>query len=89
MLDYFEILLRHAYRNLWQFSIHQNDPTLRCIPAKRDHVNSPLFNFIYRIDLRGCLHDPALPGCNEAWDRFDVLKIAISCNTCLSKIVLW
>ena len=28
--------------------------------------------------LRGCLHDPALPGCNEAWDRFDVLKIAIS-----------
>ena len=22
----------------------------------------------------------ALPGCNEAWDRFDVLKIAISCG---------
>ena len=33
------------------------------------------------------MHDPALPGCNEAWDRFDVLKIAISCGTCLSKIV--
>ena len=27
--------------------------------------------------LRGCLHDPALPVCNEAWDCFDVLKIAI------------
>ncbi len=37
--------------------------------------------------LRGCLHDLALPGCNEAWDRFDVLKIAISCGTCLNKIV--
>ena len=37
--------------------------------------------------VRGCLHDPALPGCNEAWDRFDVLKIAISCGTCLIKIV--
>ena len=32
-----------TYWNLGQFSIHQNDPcTLRCIPAKRDHVNSPL-----------------------------------------------
>ena len=30
--------------------------------------------------------DPALPGCNEAWDRFDVLKIAISCGTCLAKL---
>ncbi len=30
------------YRNLWQFSIHQNDPTLRCTPAKRDHVKQPL-----------------------------------------------
>ena len=37
--------------------------------------------------LRGCLHDPALPGCNEAWDFFDVLKIAISCGSCLRKIV--
>ena len=26
-------------------------------------------------------------GCNEAWDRFDVLKIGKSCGTCLSKIV--
>ncbi len=40
-----------------------------------------------RYMRRGCLHDPALPGCNEAWDRFDVLKIAISCGACLSKIV--
>ncbi len=31
------------YRNLWHFSIHQNDPTLRCIPAKRDHVNSKIW----------------------------------------------
>ncbi len=23
--------------NLFQFSIYQNDPTLRCTPAKRDH----------------------------------------------------
>ncbi len=29
------------YRNLWQFPIHQNDPTLRCIPAKRDDVTDP------------------------------------------------
>ncbi len=36
---------------------------------------------------RGCLHDPALPVCNEAWDCFDVLKIEKSCCTCLSKIV--
>ena len=36
---------------------------------------------------KGCLHDPALPGCDEAWDCFDVLKIAISCSPCLSKIV--
>ncbi len=40
-----------------------------------------------QIRPRGCLHDPALPGCNEAWDRFDVLKIAITCGTCLNKIV--
>ena len=39
------------------------------------------------VSYRGCLHDPALPGCNKAWDCFDVLKIAISCGTCLSKIV--
>ena len=38
-------------------------------------------------ELRGCLHDPALPECDEEWHRFDVLKIAISCGTCLSKIV--
>ncbi len=31
---------------------------------------SKLRNIIYR----GYLHDPALPGCNKAWDRFDVLK---------------
>ena len=37
--------------------------------------------------LRGCLDDPALPGCNEAWDCFDVLKIAIRCGLFLSKIV--
>ena len=37
--------------------------------------------------FRGCLHDPALLGCNEAWDRFDVLNIAITCGTCFSKIV--
>ncbi len=38
-------------------------------------------------ELRGCLHDPALSECDEEWHRFDVLKIAISCGTCLSKIV--
>jgi hypothetical protein len=37
--------------------------------------------------LWGFLYDPALPKSNEAWDRFDVLKIAITCGTCLSKIV--
>ncbi len=37
--------------------------------------------------LRGRLHDLALPGCNEACDRFDVLKIEISYCTCLSKII--
>ncbi len=37
--------------------------------------------------LKGCLHDLALAGCNKAWDRFDVLKIEISCDTCFSKIV--
>ena len=37
--------------------------------------------------LRGCLRDLALQGCNEVWDRFDVLKIGKSCGKCLSKIV--
>ena len=37
--------------------------------------------------LRGCLHDPALPGCNEAWDRFDVLKICHKLRYMPSKIV--
>ncbi len=46
VLDYFEMFTTKQfcygmYRKLWQFSIHQNDPTLRCIPAKRDHVNNP------------------------------------------------
>ena len=35
---------------------------------------------------RGCLHVLALPGCNEAWDRFDVLKIEISCVHALAKL---
>jgi hypothetical protein len=25
--------------------------------------------------VKGCLHDLASPACNEAWDRFDELKI--------------
>ena len=44
-------------------------------------------NVLVVVIVRGCLHDPALPGRNEAWDRFDVLKIELSCGTCLSKIV--
>ena len=40
-----------------------------------------------KAGFRGYLHDPALPGCNEAWDRFDVLKIAISRGTSLSEII--
>ncbi len=40
-----------------------------------------------RMVLVILMADPALPGCNETWDRFDVLKVAISCGTCLSKIV--
>ena len=40
----------------------------------------------WKTGFRGYLYDPALPGCNEAWDRFDVLKIAITCGTCLSKV---
>ncbi len=39
-----------------------------------------LYFYSFSSRSRGCLHDHALPGCNEAWDRFDVLKIAISCG---------
>ena len=55
------------YRNLWQFSIHQNDPTLRCIPAKRDHVNSALLTSyvlclsIYVYDMGSYIRTNALP----------------------------
>ncbi len=44
------ILLRHKLQlmNLWQFSIHQNNPTLRCISAKRDHVNSPQVQLVLK-----------------------------------------
>ena len=38
----------------------------------------------WKTACTGCLHDPTLPGCDEA---FDVFKVAISCGTCLSKIV--
>ena len=47
-------------------------------PSRKDvsvHVQHVMY-------LRGCLHDLALPGCNEAWDPFNVLKIEISCCTC-------
>ncbi len=30
--------------------------------------------------LKGCLHDPASPRRKEAWDRFNVLKIELSCG---------
>ena len=46
------------------------DPGHRPVPA---NVPSRLS---YKQALRGCtdsIHDPALPGCNEAWDRFDLL----------------
>ncbi len=44
-------------------------------------------NLSYRGNFRGCFHDPALLGCNQAWDRFDILKIGKNCSKCLSKIV--
>ena len=32
------------------------------------------FSKIHSQSLRGCLHDPALPGCNKAREHFNVLK---------------
>ena len=42
---------------------------------------------LFMHNSKGLFTYLALPGCKEAWDRFDVLKIAISCGKCLSKIV--
>ena len=40
------------YRNLWQFTIHQNDPMLRCIQAKRDHGKAGLSVQPLRIEAK-------------------------------------
>ena len=68
------------YRNLFQFSIHQNDPTLRCIPAKWDHVNSPLTNSFSNL----ILHTIILKNKLAQWAKFripgPVVQSTISAN---------
>ncbi len=44
------------YRNLYQLSKNQNDATLRRIPAKRDHVNSPLVRCYIKLAFQLKLH---------------------------------